>query len=100
MKEKLGVKRVLGLSNKLKKINVVKQLKNEIEFKYTKYSDDEQLDLPVDVFLLLNSFREQKSYGNYVDLIKIFSFIKKNINKNGYVVFGRYFDSEGENTVF
>ena len=26
--------------------------------------------------------------------------MNKNISKNGYAVFGKYFDSEGENTVF
>ena len=41
---------------------------------------------------MLNSLKEPKPEKNYVDLIKVLGYINKNINKNGYVVFGRYFE--------
>ena len=50
-----------------------------------------------DVFLFFNRSKEATpSYSNYVDIIKILSFMKKNLNQNGYIVFGNCFTSDGE----
>ena len=46
----------------------------------------------IDIFILINGLKAPE-YGNYIDLIRVFGFIKNHINKNGYVIFGKYFDS-------
>lgn len=95
-----GIKSVTGLSTNPKKVLKAKEETDKVHFISTKYSPEEQLKENIDVFLILNSLKEPKPEKNYVDLMKVLGFINKNISKNGYVVFGRYFDSEGENAVF
>ena len=54
-----------------------------------------------DVFVFFNRSKERNaSYENYVDIIKIMTFIKKNMSENGYAVVGNYFTAEGEIKVF
>lgn len=35
-----------------------------------------------------------------IDLMKVLSYIKKNLNENGYAVIGNYFNCDGDSGVF
>lgn len=40
------------------------------------------------------------SYYNCADYIRVLGWINKNLSQSGYVIFGKYFDSDGEDKVF
>lgn len=71
----------------------------EIEIQCTDYSLD-CADEPQDVFIFFNRTREQEEHKLQIDLMKVLSYIKKNLNENGYAVIGNYFNCDGDSGVF
>ena len=84
----------------MEKLNKFQTKTEGILYKNVNYS--EEIEIPKqDVFIFFNRGKERNlSYENYVDIIKIMTFIKKNMSENGYAVVGNYFTAEGEIKVF
>lgn len=49
---------------------------------------------------MFNRSKDLDPYNKYVDIIKILSYVRRNLNENGYFVIGNTFNSDGEITVF
>ena len=73
--------------NSVEKINKLKGRLANVNFVNTDYSQEAEKQ-PQDIFIMFNRSKDSDVYRNYADVIKITSYIRKNLCDHGYAILG------------
>lgn len=78
-------------------LNKLQKLQAKISYAepiLTDYSS-EALKNPHDIFVMFNRSKNFGPDNTQIDIIKALTYVRRNLNENGYFVFGNAFNNEG-----